>query len=195
MNRGILVVVLLVVAGCASDPTFTQAERISFALTPTNVHRVQFWTVHTFQLRGATELASQGETAVSAGVQYRESVTVKDGTPAIIVEMPDEESVIADVGLVLDPLNLNLTEPLLIGFSANEEGLYTLRTVAGQSVGGPIKLGEEEYAYFTCKSGTTSQKCTNTLPLGAEEDPSVTLRFKATAIERSSGVSGRYITP
>lgn len=196
MNRVVPFLALLLVVGCASNPTFTQAERISFALTPANVSRVQFWTVNTFQLRGATSLITQGETAISAGVQYQEVITVKAGTPAVISEMPDDRTVVADVGLVLDVANPNFGRTLLLTFSADEDGLYTLREVAGQSVAGPIKIGNQEYAYYTCRGDRRSNpNCSHTLPLGADADPTVTLRFKAAVIERKSGVSGQYVVP
>jgi hypothetical protein len=197
MKRATILLVVFLVSACVSDPAFTQGERIAFGLTPDNVGNVQFWTVHTFQIRGGTELASDGVTAGIAGVQYRETIKIKDGTPAIVVDMPEPTSVVVDVGLVLDPLNSggDRTETLLLGFAADENGLYTLRTVAGQSVGEAIRLGGKDYAYYTCGKGQDANKCVDTLPLGAESDPDVTLRFKAISIERESGVSGRYVTP
>jgi hypothetical protein len=198
MNRFACILAVLLVSGCASDPAFTQSERISFALTPENVNLVQFWTVNSFQLRGAADLASDGVSAGVAGLQYREAITVKNGTAAVVVEMPSQTSVIVDVGLVLDPLNADLSQTLLLGFTSDENGLYTLRTVAGQPVGDAITIGSQEYAYYTCNGQgkrDDNPDCQKSLPTGAESDPSVTLRFKAVYEERESGVSGRYITP
>jgi len=198
MSRAFSFIAIVLLAGCASNPAFTQAERVSYALTPENVSHVQFWTVNAFQLRGAADLATQGKTGVSAGIQYREAISVKQGTPAVVVEMPDQRTVVVDVGYVLDPLHADLNNTLLLRFAADEQGLYTLRAIAGQPVGGPIQLNGQEYAYFTCNgtlSSAARNKCTQTLRRGAGSDPSVTLRFKAMALERTSGVSGRYISP